>query len=140
MPIGRPPPADTGIIYLPNAVAGEAIAAGNAIAVTNVGGTLTIYLCGATTYQDQFAGFAAAAASPGQQVGIIAGRGRYVNPVVEGGGPLTVDQRVFLSLTKGELTQSPPTSPPGRTIEPVGYAIATDRILLITDAKYLVPT
>jgi hypothetical protein len=64
------------------------------------------------------------------------GRGDRITPQVEGGVPLVAGESVFLALTAGEVTQTPPntTLNPTAVILRVGYAISTTEMLFNTDA------
>jgi hypothetical protein len=141
MPIGQAPfnrPDATRVRY-DNAVAAEIIAPGHAVAIVDVAGTQRIYRCGATTYPDQWAGFADQAAVIGQAIYIASGRGSRITPVVEGGGPLTANQRVYLSMTPGEVTSTPVARGPGVFTVPVGLAVSTTQFTLLSDAKVKFP-
>lgn len=141
MPIGQAPfnrPDATRVRYA-NALTAEPIALGHAVAIVDVAGTQRIYRCGATTYPDQWAGFADQAAGVGVAIYVAAGRGSRVTPVVEGGGPLTVNQRVYLSMTPGEVTPTPVPRGPGVFTVPVGLAISTTQFTLLSDAKVKTP-
>lgn len=141
MPIALPPRVTTNLsVIIPNAVAGEAIAGGSVVALINVGGVKTYYLCGALVadYAAQAVGFAGGTVAVGDNFPLVSGRGSLVVPVVEGGVPLTPDEPVFISLTPGEVTQ---TFPPGQQLlgKRVGVAVSLTEMVVNTDAFVNIP-
>lgn len=137
MPLARTPDnANTGLVYIPGAVAGETILEGQAVALIDEAGSPVFRLCGSDTYARQFIGFAAGSVLVGQRLGVYANRGSVVEPVVEGGGTLTVNTPVWLSSTPGEVTQVFSTViPSGNTVYQVGYAHTSTQMALTTDYR-----
>jgi hypothetical protein len=117
----------------PNVVASEPLAAGLAVGL-NLSGE--VVPCSAATLGYTFLGFMMTSTSVGAPVSIIAMRGSAVVPVVEGGGPLTPGEKVFLSGTLGEVTHTPPTGA-GYTSVQVGIATSATQLVLLTDQRVL---
>jgi len=146
MPIARPPASSSTTIndILPvrytTAEAVSDILAGQAVAMIPGIGVLQLALCGAlqADYALQFMGFALADIAAGNSGTIITGRGSRVEPLLEGGGVLTPDSLLFLSLTPGYVTH---TAPQGSGIvnTPIGHAISTTEMLLKTDHRVIFP-
>jgi len=146
MPIGYPPASGGGgisdvlAVSLPNVVAGELLFDGQVIALVDVAGTKTLLLCGAreVDYAFQFIGFASADFAIGENHPIITGRGSRVEPLLDGGGALTPNELLYLSLTPGFVTH---TAPQGSGIvnTPIGYAVSTTEMILKTDSRVVFP-
>lgn len=102
---------------------------GAAVALVEESGQLTYRLCGCLPNQQpkQFLGFLVSQDEGGV---VSTGVGSIVTPVVEGGAPLVVGERVFLSQTAGEVTQTPPDNVAGAMILYVGVAVSTTQIAL----------
>lgn len=143
MPIGRVPPgvslADSLRVRYADALTAEPIQVGAAVACVDVAGQKRIFLCGATTYADQFIGFAAQSLAAGLKLIVTSGRGSRVVPLVEGGGSLIPNRRVFLSPTPGQVRQTPVPRGPGVFNITVGLSVSTTEMALLTDAKALTP-
>ena len=150
MPIAGPPSGGGGggggldVSYttlnlnVPGAIAGEAIAVGQAIALIDDAGSLEYRLCSSTLFPLQFVGFAESSVSAGDPLLAVAGRGSVVTPIIEGGGSLTPDLPVYLSGTAGAITQTAPPGP-GVTLYPIGFAIDASRITMNTDYRVVIP-
>lgn len=136
MPIARPPASTSNTLTNPSITAGEPLAPGQAVAVLFESGFQVAKLAGAglTDNARSFAGFAVGVYSSGQVPSIITARGSIVTPIVEGGGSLTPNAPVFLSITPGQVTQTPP-SVVGTLVLPIGVAATTDKVMLTTDYK-----
>ena len=116
------------------------ILVGHAVYLADAAGTPTIYLCGAALADrpDLFMGFIETlGAIPGGTI-ITTGRGSYVQPHVQGGGLLTVNQEIWLSTTAGEVTQTAPVGV-SQAIVRVGVATSTTEIILTTDFRQAIP-
>ena len=145
MPIAQKPggsgggtiPLNQAEINYTNVISAAGVGAGVAVAIVQVVSQLEYIPCDAspTGYSEAFAGFTAQVIIPGGHGQLIVGRGSLVTPVVEGGAPLIPGQEVFLSLTPGEVTQTP-VSGPGEINLRLGAAVSTTQLLLTTDAYY----
>lgn len=102
---------------------------GVAVALVEENGQLTYRLCGCLPNQHakQFLGFLV---SQGEGGVVSTGVGSIVTPVVEGGVALTVGERVFLSETAGEVTQTPPDTVNTALVLYVGVAVSSTQIAL----------
>lgn len=141
MPIGKfTVPLENTLFYRNTLVPiGETWAAGRAVAVVNLAPEVYEFRsCGAlaVNHTMQFVGFTKAPATGGEAVIILVGRGDRIIPQVEGAVPLVSGESVFLALTPGMVTQTPPnvTLNPSATILRVGFAISTTEMLFNTDA------
>lgn len=117
------------MIYPVGCPAGEFIPVGSAVGVWDGG----LYLCSA--FSDKFLGFAYSNISMGSIGSVISGRGSIVTPVVEGGGALTVDAPVWLSVVPGAVVQSP-VEASGAYVVPLGYAISVRQMVLRTEMPF----
>ncbi|OHD18649.1 MAG: hypothetical protein A2Y38_19450 [Spirochaetes bacterium GWB1_59_5] len=144
MPIARPPvsPATetlnvARIRYTIVVAPPSGLGANLAVAVQEIGSTLTAVLCGAlpADLPERFAGFTATPIAPGASVQLVVGRGSLFTPSVEGGVPLVSGLEVFLALTPGEVTQTPITDPTALNLR-LGYAVSATEMILTTDAYY----
>lgn len=135
MPVARSSNAiGTGAyVNIPNIAASQPLGAGQAVGITPIG---ELSLCSATTIGYTFVGFMFSAAATGAPTSVLSMRGSAITPVVEGGVPLVPGGKVFLSLTLGEVTQTPPTGE-GVTSVQVGIAISPTQFTLITDQRVL---
>jgi len=150
MPIAHFPPSGPGpggvtpqlLVKPPNAIPDPTTTflVGHAVALVDVAGTPTYFLCGANPANrpDLFIGFVKSASAVPGTTEIVTGRGSTLAPVVEGGGPLTVNAGVFLATTPGEVTQTAPTGP-NQVIIQVGFAASTSAITLTTDPRHVIP-
>lgn len=152
MPIARFPGGGGGgstvtsvlLVTPPNAVLDPSppvpIVAGHAVALVDVGGIPTFFLCSANPVDrpDLFIGFILSPSIVPGATKVVSGRGSTLSPVVEGGGPLTVNSDVFLALTPGEVTQTPPSGP-SHVILRVGFASGASAITLSTDFRQVIP-
>jgi len=145
VPIAGPPSGSGGTtiisalnVTVPGAVAGENIAAGQAVALIDNAGALEFFLCGSTTLPLQFYGFATATVLAGDPLITTTGRGSVVTPVLEGGGSLTPDAPVYLAATVGSVTHTAPTGS-GETVYRVGFAIDLVLIVVNTDYRVAIP-
>ena len=102
---------------------------GAAVALVEESGQLTYRLCGCLPNQHakQFLGFLVSQDDGGV---VSTGVGSIVTPVVEGGVALTIGERVFLSETAGEVTQTPPDTVSTALILYVGVAVSSTQIAL----------
>lgn len=117
----------------PNVVASQTLVAGLAVGLNTSGGVVP---CSASTLGYTFLGFMLSESATGTPVSVIAMRGSAVTPIVEGGGPLTPGEKVFLSGTLGQVTHTPPTGA-GCTVTQVGVATSATQIVLLTDQRVL---
>ena len=146
MPIARGPTGGAGGIsdalkvLIPFAEAGAALQEGQALAMIDVAGTKTLVLCGAQEVDHalQFIGFASTDFALGENHPIITGRGSRVQPLLQGGGPLTPDELLYLSLQPGYLTHTAPQVG-GIAQTPVGHAVSDTEMILKTDARVIMP-
>lgn len=122
------------VIRVLDAEAGENISVGMAVAVVDVAGTKTIFRCGASTYGLQFVGFADEAASVGDNLNIVTGRGSVVTPMVN--GVMAGNDDLFLSSVPGFIEPNPPARGPGVFTRPVGHAISSTEMMLLTDSRF----
>lgn len=93
-----------------------------------------LVLCSASSFGYAFLGFTLSAATTGGSVSVISMRGSAVKPVVESGQSLIPGDKVFLSATPGQVTQTAPTGPGFISIQ-VGVAISTTQMVLVTDQR-----
>lgn len=146
MPIARGPTGGAGgvtdvlMVEIPFAEASQVILEGQAMAMIDVGGTKTLVLCGAqeSDYALQFIGFASEDFAVGENHPIVTGRGSRVQPLLDGGGSLTPDELLYLSLVPGYLTHTAPQVG-GIAQTPVGHAVSTTEMILKTDARVRMP-
>jgi hypothetical protein len=139
MPVGYAPAytSTRGTVTVPNAtVSGGGLRAGAAVAMVNAGTGPSIVECGSKFHGDRFFGFASVTAADGVNVAVVTTRGSVVTPIVEGGGSLTPNGRVYLSGTPGEVTQTPPALTTPSVFIQVGIATTTTTMILITDARH----
>ena len=115
-------------------MAGEAIRDNAAVGVVLDGAVGKIFEIGASYHSSSFIGFAVGTYSIGDTVRVSTIRGSTVSVVVENGDPLNIGESVFISNTKGEVTQTAPIVS-GNVLVQVGVASSTDKILLITDFR-----
>lgn len=115
----------------PNVIAYETLEVGLAVGL-NLAGEVT--LCSASTLGYTFLGFMLSTADVGKPVSIVSMRGSAVVPVVEGGGPLTPGEKVFLSGTLGQVTHAPPAGTTYTSVQ-VGIATSTTQMVLLTDQR-----
>ena len=135
MPVARASNAiGTGAFVTPlNVFASEPLAAGLAVGLNPSG---EVVPCSAATLGYTFLGFMLTSAATGAPVAIISMRGSTVVPVVEGGGPLTPGEKVFLSGALGEVSHTPPAGA-GFTAVQVGIATSPMQMVLLTDQRVL---
>lgn len=138
MALARPPASTSNTLTNPSITAGESLAPGQAVAVLFEGGFQVAKLAGAllTDNARSFAGFAIGTYSSGQVPSIVVARGAIITPIIEGGGAFTPNSPVFLSITPGQVTQTPPTVS-GSVVLPIGVASTTDKMMLTTDYKVI---
>lgn len=143
---GGPTPGVTSqlLVLPPNAVLDPApptpILAGHAVALVDVAGTPTFFLCGANPVNrpELFIGFVEFASVVPGATTVVSGRGSTLSPKVEGGGFLTVNSDVYLAATPGEVTQTAPLGP-SQVIIRVGFATSPTTIVLTTDFRQVIP-
>lgn len=135
MPVARASNAiGTGaFVTPPNVFAAEVLAAGLAVGLTPAG---EVALCSASTLGYTFLGFMLSTSNVGSPVSIVSMRGSAVTPVVEGGGLLVPNEKVFLSGTLGQVTHAPPVGA-GFTSVQVGIATSATQIILLTDQRVI---
>lgn len=139
MPVGYAPAytSTRGTVTIPNAiVSGGGLRAGAAVALVNNGVAPSLVECGSKFHGDRFFGFASVTAADGANVAVVTTRGSVITPIVEGGALLTPNNRVYLSPTPGEVTQTPPTLSTPSVFIQVGIATTTTTMILITDARH----
>jgi len=137
MPIGRlvgDAQREKVVIRLPNATTGEPITAGMAVAVVEDAGSQKIFRCGASLYGLQFFGFADETVAAGELLNVITGRGSLVEPLVN--GVMAGNDQLFLSSVLGFVQSTPPTRGTGVYTRPVGQAISSTEMVLLTDARF----
>lgn len=120
---------------------GVGFTAGAAVAVVDDGGQKALRRCGAlldTGHPNNLYGFLYVDGQAGEKVLVITSRGSQVTPLVEGGGPLTPNQPVFLSTVPGMVVQPAPLGA-GRRIIRVGQAISATEMTLVTDQFFDIP-
>jgi len=132
--------SDTLSVLIPFAEAGGTILSGQALAMIDVLGIKTLVLCGVEVveYARQFIGFASQDFAVGENHPIITGRGSRVEPLLEGGGLLTPEALLYLSLTPGYLTHTAPLVA-GIASTSVGHAVSTTEMILKTDSRVHIP-
>lgn len=111
--------------------------AGTACGIISVLGQLRLIAVGSLDNATSFTGFLPSDIAVGNPVVLITGRGSIATPQVEGGVPLVPDQGVWLSLTPGFVTQTPPEpedTPGLEIVLRVGTALDTTRIFMLTDS------
>lgn len=145
MPIAHPPSAEGGIsdvlmVSLPFCEAGEPLFKGQAVALIDSAGAKIFRLCGARVvdFAFQFVGFASEDFAVGENHPIVTGRGSRVEPLLEGGGALTPNELLFLSLTPGFVTHTAPQGS-GYVSTPIGHAVSTTEMILKTDSRIVFP-
>jgi len=145
MPIARPPAAageitDVLPVRYADTEAGSNLLAGQAVAMIPGVGTHVLVLCGARVvdYAYQFMGFIQSDVARGDNGIVITGRGSRVEPLLEGGGDLTPDALLYLSLTPGYVTHAAPSGS-GIVNTPIGHAISTTEMVLKTDHRVVFP-
>jgi len=138
MPIGRRPAVTPtgGVFVFPDTTASGAIRAGAAVALVSMAGASRIIECSATSNANAFQGFAVAAAADGGVVGVGTLRGSLVAGLLEGGGAFSAGQSLFLSLSVGEVTHTPPAA--GYVLR-VGEAFSATQMFLNTDIRVVRP-
>ena len=142
MPIGRTPPLDSvdaKIIMVLDTSLGDPLGfpVGSAVALVSVDDALVYMLCGAVDpdqYPMSFLGFTKNVSTDAGTTLVTVGRGSIVTPVVENGDSLTPGQFCYLSMTAGEITQTPPNSAGTRLIK-VGFAISPTQMVLVPDLQ-----
>lgn len=145
MPIAQspqiPPPVNTSNILLPDVLvpAGTPIPAWTAVAVINTVDGKRFVPCGAlpADYPESFFGFLPVEGTPGQAASTVVGRGSLIVPLVEGGGALTPNQDVYLSITPGQVSQSPVTDHDAANVR-LGRAVSTTEFVLTMDVRFLI--
>ena len=114
---------------------------GSVVSLVNDGGSQAFRLCSAfpsTGFPLSFFGFLFQAIDPGSSGAVVvSARGSRVQPLIEGGGDLIPGEAVFISATPGKVTHTPPVAV-GCTILKVGFAVATDAVVLAPDFSYKV--
>jgi len=113
---------------------------GHVVAIIEIAGSPYITLCGAVTatgHPEQLFGVIDNVVPIGGST-VITGRGSLIVPYVEGGAPLVPDQDIFLAVTPGEVTQTPPTGP-GDAIIRIGFAISTTQAIWGLDVRTEIP-
>jgi hypothetical protein len=142
MPIAHPPRVigDTLPVKIPSATALTPIYSGQPVAMIQSSGSTVLVPCGARVadHTEQFVGFSYLDMSIGASRPIITGRGSRVEPLVEGGGTLVPDEMVYLALTPGYVTQTPPQGS-GIVNTPIGHAVSETEMILKTDARVFFP-
>ena len=141
MPVGRSPIVLTSNIRSSTGLDLEsAVTRGEAVAVVSVLGVMKIDPCGASVGDNGefFLGFASQTRSVGEKVRVTTARGTTIEPLVEDGEDLVPGGKVWLSKTKGRVTQTPPTGGGVFLIE-VGYATSTTHMVMVTDPRIQVP-
>lgn len=142
MPIGRTPnldKPDVKNIIVQAASVGEVggLPAGSAIALVDVSGDLKYLLCGAlvaTQYANRFFGFVKDTTAVSGSPLITIGRGSTVTPVREGSLSFTIGNACYLSITAGQVTQTPPVVAGSRLLK-VGFAVSTTQMVLVPDQQ-----
>ena len=123
-----------GSLEVSSVVAGEAIRDNAAVGVVLDGAVGKIFEVSASYHSTSFIGFSVGAYSIGDTVRISSIRGSTVSVIVENGDALNIGESVFISDTKGEVTQTAPIVS-GNVLVQVGVSSSTDKILLITDFR-----
>jgi hypothetical protein len=138
MPIGRRRliTESYGALIVPGATANGAVRAGAAVALVSITGNQKLVECSSSSYFEEFLGFAKIAVADGEPVPVVTIRGSMIEPIIEGGGALTPNSPVFLSLTAGEVTQSPPAT--GMILR-IGESVSPAQIFFNTDQRILIP-
>lgn len=139
MSIARRPVIVTNMVYKSIVVGSSGpFLASSAIAVT-YDGTNTVYKLASATIADDaesFCGFIVKDTDIGGSASITTVRGAMIEPIIEGGGPLVVNQPVFLAITPGTVTTTPPVST-GTMLVRVGVAVSPTKMMLNTDARIM---
>jgi hypothetical protein len=134
MPIGQTGTKRTAVkLLVPLNPEQPVILKGTAVSVQVQDGNLVCQACSAVINPEQFYGFIEFDAVSGNFARIITERGAVLTPLVEGDLQLISGQPVFLSNTEGRVTQI--NIPDLQYIYPVGFAVNTSEMTLITDYR-----
>ena len=141
MPIGRLPAVggSQGTLSFPGATAAGVVRLGAAVSLVSIADDVFVVECSATSNTKSFQGFAAKAATAGQAVAIITVRGSRIQPILEGGGDLTVGSALYISDTAGEVTHTPPSAGADVIVYRVGTALSTTLMHMVTDPYVRTP-
>tara|TARA_Y100000310_G_scaffold340275_2_gene435443 strand:- start:1796 stop:2224 length:429 start_codon:yes stop_codon:yes gene_type:complete len=137
MPIGHATSVgrSEGTFVVPDATANGAIRQGATVGLVDVGGASRIEECSCSSAGELFLGFAARAVINGDPVAVVAVRGSFATPIIEGAGTFGVGDAVFLSATAGEVSTTVPLAGAGVFVVQVGIAKSATDLLLITDSR-----
>jgi|14_taG_2_1085336.scaffolds.fasta_scaffold153971_2 hypothetical protein len=121
-------------LVLESLQAGSAIREGSAIGVVEVLGVLSVYEVSASSNGANFCGFSRSAYSVGDLVRVLSVRGSTLTPIIKSGAQFNKGQRVWLSETLGEVSQTVPNTA-GNVILQVGVATSNSDLILLTDFR-----